>query len=121
MDLNFDGPILHQFFKTRFQSGFYKIILTAQTGVQTVIDALVISSDLHVERGTQAGKLQVIDNANRARALLVGLLQDDGAFLAQGKTEGRILVALKRRSGGPEDLLHSIECSRLRGSRGSPA
>ena len=121
MDLNFDGAVLYQLFKTCFQRGFYKVILTTQACIQTVVDAFEVGGDLHVQRRAQAGELQIINNADGPRTLLIGLLQDDCAFLAQGQAESRLFVSLKRGRGGAQDFFDGIECPGVRcGRRRSP-
>ena len=120
-DLNLDRAILLQFFEAGFQVGLHKVVLAAEAGVQAIIDALEISGDPYIERRTQSGELKIVDDSNRGRALLVCLLQDGCAFLAERKAEGRLFVALKRRSGSAKNGLHGVECACLGSGRGCAA
>jgi hypothetical protein len=117
-DLDLDGSILHHLLESRLKIGFHKVVLAAESNTQPVIDAFEVGGDLHIQRRAQTRELQVVDNADGACALFVSLFQNDGAFLAQRKAEGRFFIALKGRRVGPENFFDRIKFAGLGGGGG---
>ena len=74
--------------------------------LERVVDLLEVGLDLDVERLRERRVLEVVDHRDRRSALAENLLEDRRPLLVELQAEDRRVLALKRRRGGAEDLLH---------------
>src|SRR6185295_10831125 len=71
-DLDLDGALLDELLEPGLDRRLDEIHLRAEPGAELVEHALQVGRDLHVERRSNAGELEVVDHAYGSRALLEG-------------------------------------------------
>jgi hypothetical protein len=114
--LDLEGAGLLEFLDSCLDTQLKKINLARQAGAEMVIDALHVGRDLHLQRGSDSGELEVIEHAHRRSFLFEGFAQNCCSLRAQLKTECRRVISVQRWNAGTEDVFDGVKASLWRGS-----
>jgi hypothetical protein len=121
--LDLQGTGLLEFLDSCLDTQLKKVDLARQAGAEMVVDALHVSCDFYLQRGSDSGKLEVIEHANRSSFLLEGLSQNRCPLRAQLKTECGRVIPVQRWHAGTKDMFDGVKTAlwRCAGSGASSA